>query len=175
LGLSITKGIIDLMGGEIDLESQVGVGSKFFFSLELEKAKELQLMDNNEINAIPDLKDINIYIAEDDYTSFFLIKEYLNETNARISYAYDGEILMEMLEKEVPDILLLDINMPKKDGYACLEEIKNKNYSVKIIAQTAYAMENEKDRCLASGCHGYVSKPIDALALYKEIQKVLQR
>ena len=63
--------------------------------------------------------------------------------------------------------------MPKKDGYACLEEIKNKKYDLKIIAQTAYAMENEKERCLASGCDGYVSKPIDPETLFAEIEHVL--
>lgn len=174
LGLSITKGIIDLMGGEIDFESKVGVGSKFYFTLELEKAKEVQLMNKNGTNSIPNLKDMHIYIAEDDLTSFFLIKEYLYESNAKISHAHDGKMLLDMLEKEVPDILLLDINMPKVDGYACLEEIKKKNYPVKIIAQTAYAMENEKERCLASGCHGYVSKPINPVKLYREIQNVLR-
>ncbi len=173
LGLSITKGIIDLMGGTLDFETTEGLGSKFYFSLELEKAKEIKTVNKSKTLSLPDLKGMSIYIAEDDLTSFFLIKEYLSETNATISHASDGEILMKMLRKQVPDMLLLDINMPKKDGYTCLKEIKENNYKMKIIAQTAYAMENEKDRCLRSGCQGYVSKPIDPEILLEEIRKII--
>ena len=173
LGLSITRGILDLMGGELSFESTVGKGSTFFFSLELDKAKESQTMNNQVSKSIPDLKGLNIYIAEDDLTSFFLIKEYLSESGALVSHAKDGEALMSLLDKKVPDLLMLDINMPKKDGFTCLEEIRHNKFDIKIIAQTAYAMENEKDRCLASGCQGYVSKPIDPDILFEEIKKVL--
>jgi len=173
LGLSISKGIIDLMGGEIGFESTLGEGSTFFFKLQLDKIEGISQIMKSEKAKIPDLHDKHIMIAEDDMISFYLIKEYLQETNASITHATDGEILLNMLNEKIPDILLLDINMPKKDGYACLEEIKNKKYDLKIIAQTAYAMENEKERCLASGCDGYVSKPIDPETLFAEIEHVL--
>ncbi|MEA3392135.1 MAG: response regulator [Candidatus Marinimicrobia bacterium] len=173
LGLSISKGIIDLMGGEIGFDSKQGEGSIFYFKLQLDKIEGFTRPEKIEHIEIPDLENKHIMIAEDDMTSYYLIKEYLQETKARISHALDGEILLQMLEKEVPDILLLDINMPKKDGYTCLKEIQEKGYELKIIAQTAYAMENEKEHCLNSGCDGYVSKPIDPDTLFVEIGQVL--
>ena len=173
LGLSISKGIIDLMGGEIGFESKAGEGSTFYFKLQLDKVEGFPIKEKPQNSKIPDLKNLYIVIAEDDMTSYYLIKEYLQDTKAKIAHAADGEILLHMLEKEVPDILLLDINMPKKDGYSCLKKIQEKGYEMKVIAQTAYAMENEKEHCLNSGCDGYVSKPIDPNTLFVEIEKVL--
>jgi hypothetical protein len=174
LGLSISKGIIDLMGGKIWFESTVNKGSTFHFSLEIEKANEVPMKTIIKQTSIPDLSGLHIIVAEDDLTSFYLIQEYLSDTHAKISHAPDGETLMNMLSENIPDIILLDINMPKKDGFTCIKEINEKNYDIKIIAQTAYAMENEKERCLSSGCEGYVSKPIDPAILYQEIQNILK-
>lgn len=130
-------------------------------------------MDKKHDDSIPDLSGKYILISEDDSSSVFLLNEYLRDTKAEVAVAVDGEMLMRMLDLRLPDILLLDINMPKKDGYACLEEIHEKGYKMKIIAQTAYAMQNDKEQCMRAGCHGYVSKPIDPSILFREIQKVL--
>ncbi|MCF7832217.1 MAG: response regulator [Candidatus Marinimicrobia bacterium] len=173
LGLSISKGIVDLMGGEIGFESKVGKGSMFYFKLKLDKVKGHGMKIQTEHTETPNFENLYIIIAEDDMTSYYLFKEYLNDTKAKIAHAADGELLMQMMEEKVPDLLLLDINMPKKDGYTCLKEIQEKSYKTKIIAQTAYAMENEKEHCLSSGCDGYVSKPIDPEILFLEIKQVL--
>ncbi len=175
LGLSISKGIIDLMGGKIDVESTEGTGSKFSFTLNADKAESIPTPAVQEEQDIPDLNNRHVMIAEDDMTSYYLIKEYLLGTGARVSHAPDGNTLMAMIEKDPPDILLLDINIPYKDGYTCLKEIREKGYGFGIIAQTAYAMENEKEKCLNSGCHGYVAKPIDPDILFQEIRKTLKR
>jgi len=175
LGLSIAKGIIQLMGGTIGFESQEGKGSDFYFTLDLERAFEPTGDKLEENRNIPNLKGNYVIVADDDITSYYLLKEFLSETKAEIAHAIDGEQLLSMMAERMPDLVLLDINMPKKDGYECLREIKKNNYSCKIIAQTAYAMENEKERCFRSGCLGYVAKPIDADILYAEIRQVMKK
>jgi len=173
LGLSISKGIVELMGGHISLTSEPGRGSCFSFNVPLGITDGVEEMDKKHDDSIPDLSGKYILISEDDSSSVFLLNEYLRDTKAEVAVAVDGEMLMRMLDLRLPDILLLDINMPKKDGYACLEEIREKGYNIKIIAQTAYAMQNDKEQCMRAGCHGYVSKPIDPSILFREIQKVL--
>jgi PAS domain S-box-containing protein len=173
LGLSIAKGIVELLNGKIGFSSETGKGSDFYFTLDLVRIENMEDEPDRFNHNIPDLKGLSVLIAEDDPTSFYLIKEYLRETYVDIEHAKDGNELMNMLEKKVPDLLLLDINMPHKDGFECLKQIREKKYNCKIIAQTAYAMENEKERCMNSGCHGYVTKPLDPNTLFKEIIRVL--
>ena len=174
LGLSISKGIVELLGGKIWFEPNPDKGSIFYFSIPLDEADKPAEISVGNKTVMPDFSGKHILIAEDDMASFYLLKEFLRDVNAEISYAEDGEKLMDMLKDHNSDILLLDINLPKKDGYACLEEIKAKGYKTKIIAQTAYAMRNEKEHFLELGCKGYISKPIDQEELFREISKVLK-
>ena len=174
LGLSIAKGIIDLMGGSIGFESELGKGSDFYFSVDLERVQDAETPATLP-GSIPDLNNMHIIVAEDDITSFYLLREYLGITGANIDHAPDGKTLMNMLKEKVPDLILLDINLPNMNGYECLEEISSEGYQCKVIAQTAYAFENEKEKCLNSGCHGYVAKPIETDVLYSEIDKVMKK
>lgn len=173
LGLSICKGIVGLLGGRIWLESEPGNGSCFYFFLSLERAEDIDKNERKEKPPVPDLKDMEIIIAEDDPGSYYLLNMYLRDTGAVLRFAADGVKLMNMLEEKLPDLLLLDINLAEIDGYTCLKLIREKGYSLKIIAQTAYAMQNEKQQCLSAGCHGYVAKPFDKKTLLAEIVRVL--
>jgi CheY-like chemotaxis protein len=80
---------------------------------------------------------------------------------------------MNILDHEAPDLILLDINMPVMSGYECMKEIKKLKLNAKIIAQTAYAMPDEKEKCLNAGCHGYIAKPIDKKELLDTIEQVM--
>ncbi len=174
LGLSISKGIVELLGGNIWFEPNPDKGSIFYFSIPLDEVDKPAEISVGNKTVIPDLSGKHILIAEDDMASFYLLKEFLRNVKAEISHAEDGEKLMNILKDHDPDILLLDINLPEKDGYACLEEIKGKRYKTKIIAQTAYAMRNEKEHFLELGCEGYISKPINQEELFREINEVLE-
>ncbi|RPH32197.1 MAG: response regulator [Bacteroidales bacterium] len=173
LGLSISKGIINLLGGEIWFNSTVNKGTSFFFTLPYRLILTDTKVDTVKEQKSTDLANRIILIAEDDYNSFRFIKELLLETNASIIYAENGQVLLNLLKEVKPDIILLDINMPIKTGYQCMQEIKAKGYKVKVIAQTAYAMAEEKEKCLNAGCDGYISKPFNKEILLSAISNVL--
>jgi CheY-like chemotaxis protein len=121
-----------------------------------------------------DLRGKTILIGEDEDDSFFYIQLLLKETNALMQRAVNGNMVMEMLAGKLPDLLLLDINMPGKTGYDCLREIRQKGYSLKVIVQTAYAMADEKKRCIDSGCDGYLPKPFTKKDLLDCIKEVIR-
>ena len=116
-----------------------------------------------------------IYVAEDDEYSFILIKEFLSGTGFKIEHAVNGDILVDMVKKKVPDVILLDINMPQKNGLNALKEIRSLGVNVPVIAETAYAMPDERQLIMDSGCDEYISKPIYKLQLINLIDKVLQK
>ncbi|MFC0876452.1 response regulator [Saccharicrinis sp. FJH2] len=116
-----------------------------------------------------------MYVAEDDEYSFILIKEFLSGTGFLIEHAGNGNILVDMVKKKVPDIILLDINMPQKNGLNALKEIRNMGVKVPVIAETAYAMPDERQLILDSGCDEYISKPIYKSQMMNLIDKVLQK
>jgi signal transduction histidine kinase/CheY-like chemotaxis protein len=173
LGLSISKGIIDLLGGKIRFVSEINLGSTFYFTIPYipVKVQEIKVAKPHEL--LTGLSGKSIIIAEDDYNSFRYLELLLKGQNANIMHAENGKVLMNMIEKNIPDLILLDINMPVMSGFEFLSKIKPSGLNTKIIAQTAYAMPDEKERCLIAGCHGYISKPIRKTELFDVINKVL--
>lgn len=112
-----------------------------------------------------------MYIAEDDEFSFILLQEFLSETGFVIERADNGNILVEMVKKKIPDLILLDINLPQKNGLKALKEIRDMGIKVPVIAETAYAMPDEKQLILESGCDDYIAKPIHKSLLMSLIEK----
>jgi PAS domain S-box-containing protein len=172
LGLSITKGIIDLLGGKIWFNSEANYGTTFFFQIPLVITKNVRSSHKDIIFEKPDLLGKTVIIAEDDYNSFYYLRLLLKSLNANVLHAENGQILMRLVKHKVPDLILLDINMPVKSGFECLEEIKSLGLNPLIIAQTAYAMASEKEKCLRAGCHGYIAKPVTKADLFREISSV---
>ncbi len=173
IGLSICKGILDLLGGKIWVDSKLGVGSKFYFTVpyhtDFEKKKQITKAENISLN----IMNKRVIIAEDDKNSFFYLNALLKGHDLEILHAENGEILLKMLEQETPDLILLDMNMPVKSGYDCLAEIKKRGIKTKIIAQTAYAGYDDRERCIEFGCSDYIAKPIKRGELYSVINKVM--
>jgi two-component system sensor histidine kinase EvgS len=177
LGLSITKGLVSLLGGELDFKSKLNVGSTFFFKLQYEYFSEPQIVTNpvqEDINAF-DFSNYSCFIAEDDLSSFILLQEILSPTGLKIEHANDGLELLSLMEKQIPDLILLDINMPNMDGFECIQIIRKKHTDLPIIAQTAYAMGSEKKRALEAGFSDYLFKPIQRKNLFEMMYKHLNK
>ena len=164
LGLTICKNLIQLLKGDIRLESEPGKGTTFYVTLPLTTS-----MAVSAPKAIPrelpeysgTLKDKTILIVEDEESNYFLLERILRRTNANVIWAKNGIDAIVMTSKGNIDLILMDIRIPVMDGYEATGEIRKFNQSVPIIAQTAYALKGEMERSLAAGCNGYIAKPID--------------
>ncbi|PCH68962.1 MAG: hypothetical protein COC06_08495 [Bacteroidales bacterium] len=175
IGLSITKGLVQLLGGKIWLKSEVDKGSTFHFTIpisELSKSPAKKINDTTQQNDI-NLSRSLIYIAEDDISSFLLLKELLCSTGAILKHAVNGKELIKLINTQTPDLILLDINMPIMNGFEAIGIIREMHPTVPVIAQTAYAMAEEREKCIFVGCNDYISKPVNAALLLKTIKKYL--
>ena len=174
LGLSITKALIEMLGGKIWMSSELNVGSVFYFEIPLILVETKKTDDSLKKN-IPtlDYSDKLIYIAEDDISSFILLEEFLDDTGINIQHAATGLSLLNLIDKKLPDIILLDISMPIMNGYEAIKEIRKKNLKIPVIAQTAYAMQDERNAIISAGCDDYISKPVDRVELMSLISKYI--
>lgn len=175
LGLTIAKAYVNILGGNIWVESEVDKGSTFYFSIphQLSSAKSSLTEDKNEI---PDryLKEKNILIAEDDDPSFQFLEVVLKQKNIRLIRAKNGKEAIQLF-KQYPDIslILMDIKMPVMDGLEATREIRKFNKTIPVIAQTAYALSGDKEKSIQAGCNNYITKPINSSELVKLLDKYL--
>jgi len=175
LGLSICQGLVNLLGGEIRLESEIGIGSKFCFDIPLIRDIVKQV-ENNEINENKIIGGkMKILIAEDDYTSYLYLCNVFKKDSYEIIQAKNGLQAVEFV-KNIPDIdlVLMDIRMPELDGIEATKQIKELRPDLPIIAQTAYAFIEERKVIMAAGCDEYISKPIDKTLLLSLVSKYIK-
>jgi CheY-like chemotaxis protein/anti-sigma regulatory factor (Ser/Thr protein kinase) len=171
LGLTISRKLVELMGGELHLSSEKGKGTLFEFSMRLHKTAEptVQVMDE-----CLDLKAMRILLVEDNEINQYLATVLLQSWNASVDACLNGEEALTKLKKEKYDLVLMDLQMPILDGFNTTIQIRRDlNLSIPILALTANALSGERDRCLEIGMNGYVSKPFQPERLYQEIRHFL--
>lgn len=180
LGLSIVKRIVDIMQGEIKVDSKLNRGSTFEVTIPLPEGKGSGIIkDKNTYESDPDidLQHLSILVAEDNTINQKLIKSILKKVNNTCDVADNGKIALEMLKKQNYDIILLDMQMPVMDGMETLYHIRQSETYKKlpVIALTAYAMSEERDKYIAAGCNEFVAKPINKNELYTKIADLCKK
>ena len=178
LGLSISKGIVNLLGGSIWVESELNSGTIFYFTLPYKINETIDIIDDihvdNEEELFPDWRNKVILVAEDEEVNYIFINELLNLTGATVLWAKDGAQAVDLVNtiKKI-DLVLMDIKMPVMNGYAASMEIRQINPKLPIVAQTAYAFSEDRQKAEAAGCNDYITKPINSKDLLVILQKYL--
>lgn len=170
LGLSISKRLVNLMGGEIFVESKIGKGSVFSFTIPYEPLKLKANVESDNKNAMETLLKKRLLIVEDDLVSREYLKEIFELSELEFEETDSGKKAVELIQNNDFDIVLMDIQLPDLNGLEATKKIRKFNKEVVIIAQTAYAMDTDRIKCMEAGCSDYISKPIDMELLMKKIK-----
>jgi PAS domain S-box-containing protein len=160
LGLSIVKGLVGLLGGEISLVSEPGKGSTFSFRIPYMPVKQVSHSDlSPKTLSNQQFQNETLLIVEDDFYNAEYLKEILGSTGFNIILVEHGKEAVQISLAYPIDIILMDIRLPDMDGYEATQQIRQHKPDIIIIAQTAYASHEERQKALDAGCNDYLSKP----------------
>ena len=177
LGLAISQKLIKMMGGEIQLHSEEGKGSTFAFSISAPESADAPSTLPKKAALQPNLLGKHILLVEDNAINRQVISKMLEPTKAVVVMAEDGIKALDVLKEQSFDLILMDCQMPNMDGYECTRTIRvmelKTGWRVPIVAITANAYEEDKQRCLIAGMDDFIAKPINSDDLYTVIGNIL--
>ena len=183
LGLTISRKLARMLGGDLNFTSTEGVGTKFVLDIQAN-----YIADNNYLNQLTDIngdelvnvRDIdvsiltgNILVAEDTKDIQDLVEHYLGQTSAKVTIVNNGEEAVEKANNKVYDVILMDMQMPVLDGIGATKLLRSGGYDKPIVALTANAMQEDQERYKVSGLDDFVAKPIDKNELFRVLFKYL--
>jgi len=182
IGLTLCKKMVLLLDGEIWFDSEVEIGSNFYFKVHDSGKSNLQLLKNSsqyenriEKSRIKSIEysNRNILIAEDVKSNFNYLNAIIELTDANVIWARNGKDAIEICETNDPqiDLVLMDLRMPEIGGLDAIKQIKSFNSNIPVIVQTAFTFNNEKEECFKAGADEFITKPIDPQKLIKILEQ----
>jgi len=178
LGLTLSRYLVHLMGGKIDVKSTENVGSRFNFILPYIPCTDKSdvpssIAPKNEFRG--SWKGKKVLVVEDTDSNYQLIDQVLKPTGISIERAANGETAMEKYFGDGSfDMIIMDIKLPGMDGYQTTKKIREKDTNVPIIAYTAYAMDGDREKSIRAGCNTYFAKPANSLSMLQTISGLIQ-
>jgi len=175
LGLSISKAYVEILGGELWVESKIGSGSIFYFTLPYDvdlKQSNKTINDSTNGGLETQIKNLKILIVEDDETSDLLLSTMLENNYHEILHVKNGFEAIDFCRNDSEiDLVLMDIKMPVMDGYEATRQIRKFNNNVIVFAQTAYGLAGDREKAMLAGCNDYLPKPIEKKKLLSLIEQ----
>jgi signal transduction histidine kinase/ActR/RegA family two-component response regulator len=187
LGLSLSRQLARHLSGDVVLvQSALGGGSTFQIIIHVGRINPQDLITelsigtttaakSPESESLMPLIGSRILLADDSADNQLILSRFLKRAGAEVEIANNGQEAIEMALSQSFDLILMDIQMPIKNGYIAAQELRSMAYSKPILALTAYALKQEKDQCLLSGCDDHISKPVDRHLLIATVKKYTQK
>ena len=178
--VAISSRLVNLMGGDISMESAAGTGTRFYFCVNLGRSGEtLSPAVAQDVAHTSDAK-VRVLLAEDDEVSRLMTAKMLQRLGHSVLAVEDGAEALAALRQGEFDLVMMDVQMPVLDGVAAVRAIRageagSDKKDVPVVAMTAYAMEGDRERFLAEGMNGYLSKPIDLAGIRRMVREMSGR
>jgi signal transduction histidine kinase len=170
LGLTISKKIVSMLGGNLELESEASKGSRFFFTIKMPYSQlNSRVVNERKLGKLKSLRGTKVLVAEDSPLNMSITRKFLKGWDVIMDEATNGKEAIELFHKNGYDLLLIDLDMPVMDGYQALEEIRKMNLNIPAIAFTAAVLPNMKEHLRNYGFNDYLPKPFRPEELHQTI------